>query len=279
MSAPRYWLDGEPATQVPVDDRGLLLADGAFETLWWTGGRCRYVAFHRHRLSQSLTVLRFPQPEHTANVAINQLLQILEEQMPDVSGVVRLTVTRGAGPRGYRPPLLPEPRSIVGFFPAAPAGFCPLKVGCSEVRWSRQSAWAGSKLLARTEQVVAAALAGQHGLDDVLMEDDQGHVISSSCANLMVRVGSTLLLPDLSESGIAGTRLAVIKAGLAKRHGLTLRTSTLSRADLLAADELLLCNAVRGTQSIADLAGHVWHDFALGHALHEDMMSGVSDAA
>lgn len=278
MRSSQFWVDGIEAAGLPADDRGLLLADGVFETLWWDGVRLLYSEFHEARLIHGLTVLRFQEPEQQARDALTSLQTVLEGAAALVTGVVRLTLTRGSGPRGYRPPTTANARAIVAFYPAETSGFQPLRLGWSEIRWSYQPLFASAKLLARTEQVLAAAQALEQGVDDVLMMDTEAHVISSSCANVLARFGQQLLTPKLEGLGIAGTRLAVIRDYIAARHGLSVRDVSLSREDLLDADEVLLCNAVRGVQCAAQLESREWHDFALGLALHDDLVAGRIDA-
>ena len=65
---------------------------------------------------------------------------------------------------------------------------------------------AGLKLLARTEQVLAAGEAATGGWDDMLMLDSDDHVISSSRANLFLLCGEKVATPCLDRCGIAGTR-------------------------------------------------------------------------
>lgn len=278
MRSSLFWVDGVATSSLPADDRGLLLADGVFETLWWDGSRVYYPWAHEQRLIHGLRVLRFNDPEQQARGALESLQQTLVNGSGSRSGVVRLTVTRGSGPRGYRPPTRAIARAIVAFYPSEPAAFQPVTLGWSEVRWSHQPLFETAKLLARTEQVLAAAESLSQGVDDVLMMDAEGHVISSSCANILVRFGQQLLTPKLDGSGISGTRLAVIREHVAGRHGVSVRDVSLTREDLLDADEVLLCNAVRGVQSAAKLESREWHEFALGRALNADVGSGRGDA-
>jgi 4-amino-4-deoxychorismate lyase len=76
------------------------------------------------------------------------------------TGVARLTVTRGSGPRGYAPPEPPQLRSILARLSAARGRrTSELRCGVATTRWATQPQLAGLKLLARTEQVLAAGEA------------------------------------------------------------------------------------------------------------------------
>lgn len=272
MTGNQIWVDGESATRVPADDRGFLLADGVFETLWCSDGQLHCLELHRQRLCRGLAVLGFPACDALADEALGQALDIVSEHATSAA-VVRVTVTRGSAPRGYTPPESPVPRIVVGLYPSNEASFRPLTLGWSTVRWARQPFYAGNKLLARTEQVLAAQQAVEQGVDDVLMCGDTGQVISSSCANILVRFGRELLTPMLDGVGISGTRLRYVRETLAARHQLTVRDVHLSPEDLGDADEIMLCNSVRGIQGVTSLGAHHWDDHDLAEALHHDLFT------
>src|SRR5210317_1835551 len=96
------WINGEEATTIPVDDRGLNYADGAFETFLCRDGRIMCRPLHEERLSKALSALQFDEPQTEAQRAVQEA----ERCLLKVShvGTARLTVTRGSGPRGYAPP-------------------------------------------------------------------------------------------------------------------------------------------------------------------------------
>ena len=48
------WVDGQPASQLPLSDRGLAYGDGLFETLRVSGGRIPLLTLHLQRLAAHL---------------------------------------------------------------------------------------------------------------------------------------------------------------------------------------------------------------------------------
>ncbi|MDZ7809890.1 MAG: aminotransferase class IV [Arhodomonas sp.] len=105
-------VDGWPADQVPVDDRGLAYGDGLFETLPVVGGRPALWRAHRERLRSGCRRLGFAPPEPDA------LDREVDFLVAEGAGMVKFLVTRGsAAGRGYSPPPEVRPRVIAGGFP------------------------------------------------------------------------------------------------------------------------------------------------------------------
>ncbi len=93
-----------PETQavVPVNDRGFLYGDGLFETVRVVNGRPFRLAQHLERMMRGADFLRIKcpfMPEELEKI-VGQLIR--QNQMPEA--VLRVTLTRGPGERGYTPP-------------------------------------------------------------------------------------------------------------------------------------------------------------------------------
>ena len=96
------WVDGVAADTVPADDRGLNYADGAFETLSCHEGCIQHEDLHRTRLTRALSALGVTSAAEHSERLFEEAGRCLETA--GHTGVARLTVTRGSGPRGYAPP-------------------------------------------------------------------------------------------------------------------------------------------------------------------------------
>ena len=104
----RRLVNGVEAGAVAADDRGLQYGDGLFETMAARDGRIRAFALHMARLEEGCARLGIPMPEHA--LLEEECQQVLEDLG---TGVVKLVVTRGTGPRGYRPPREPTVTRVV----------------------------------------------------------------------------------------------------------------------------------------------------------------------
>ncbi len=261
LPKPHEWVDGEAGVSIPLDDRGLNYADGAFETMSCLSGEIACRSLHADRLSLALEALRFPHPTAAAQRVFDDVCRCVESV--GHSGTARLTVTRGSGPRGYAPPASVLPRHILTLFP--PLERAPERQACgvARIRWAHQPQLAGLKLLARTEQVLAAQEAAAQQWDDALMLDAQDHVISTTRGNIFVFFGNQCVTPDLSQCGIAGTRRQLLIEAVLPQLNYAVDERVITLASLREADAVLISNTVRGVVAICRIEGQHYSESAL----------------
>jgi len=246
------WIDGMVADVISVDDRGLNYADGVFETLLCRRGQILGSRLHEARLALGLSRLAFPNAKVQAEAVFAAAHQLLLGVAH--SGVARLTVTRGSGKRGYTPDSDAKPRSILVAQSDRVIDNLSVRCGLAETHWADQPQLAGLKLLARTEQVLAAGEAAMAGWDDAIMLDARGQVISSSRGNIFIVTGGKVLTPDLSRCGIAGTRRQLIIDFVLPSLGLEAEVCSLSWEQLMTADAVVITNAVIGIAEVVAIA-------------------------
>ena len=245
-------INGVAGAAVDPLDRGLHYGDGLFETLAVTNGRPRFLDWHLERLSHGARALGFPALD----------LDLLRAEIAHVAAagqcVVKLVLTRGPGDRGYRPPREPRPTRIVMALPwpatHPAAGEGGLRLGWCRTRLSRNSALAGLKTLNRLEQVLARAEWDDGAMDEGLMQDDRGQVISATQANLLARVGGYWVTPLLEECGVAGVMRRAFREWSAGR-GVPVVERSLGVAEVSRAEALILTNALTGARPVASLEG------------------------
>ena len=245
------WVDGVAAETVPADDRGLHYADGAFETLSCHEGRIQHEDLHRSRLTRALAALRVTSAAEQGARLVAEAGQRLETA--GHTGIARLTVTRGSGPRGYTPPEAPRLRSILRAYPRPESSCAELHCGVAATRWATQPQLAGLKLLARTEQVLAAGEGAADGWDDMVMLDSDDHVISSSRANLFMLFGKQVVTPCLAQCGIAGTRRELLLTEILPATGYAVEIRPISLAECLSANALIATNSVSGVTPVTQV--------------------------
>ena len=262
---PHTWVDGAAAVAVPADDRGLNYADGAFETLHCNAGILACSDLHEARLGSALERLGFDDPQALASQCFDEMKQLLAEVAH--TGVVRCTVTRGSGPRGYAPSAATVPRRIIAAQDFPVPYNRPMHCGVAQVRWADQPQLSGLKLLARTEQVLAAGEARQKGWDDALMQDHRGHAVSSSRANLFIFQNGHFSTPNLDTCGIAGTRRQLLIDHVLPRLGYGCSTQDLILDDVLNADVVILTNTLIGVASVGSIAGRAFDPSAAAQLL------------
>ncbi|MEC8111916.1 MAG: aminodeoxychorismate lyase [Pseudomonadota bacterium] len=242
------WIDGISADVVPVDDRGLNYADGVFETLLCKRGQILGAQLHEARLAQGLARLTFPNAHSLAEAVFATARRLLSGV--GHSGVARLTVTRGSGKRGYTPDLDATPRSILVAQDDRVLYKPGVRCGRAETRWADQPQLAGLKLLARTEQVLAAGEAAAAGWDDAIMLDARDQVISSSRGNIFIITAGKVLTPDLATCGIAGTRRQLLVDRILPSLGSEAEVCSVSWDQMMRADAVVITNAVMGVAEV-----------------------------
>lgn len=258
--SPRFLLDGVADARLPPDDRGLLYGDGVFRTVRVDAGRRRLWPFQLQTLERD-----------AARIGMRlsaSLLQRIDDDAAELlgrdSGVLRITVTRGSGPRGYRPPDAPQPRVLLAFTPgelpplAALATSPGVTLRLAQTRLGISPALAGIKHLGRLEQVRAAGECSAADAFDLLMRDPDGHVVCGTRCNLFAVSAGRLLTPRVDRCGVDGVVrgrvLALAASGSGDGFGPALPAPVELTMDMLReAEEVFVTNAVFGLRSVAVL--------------------------
>lgn len=243
----RMLVDGVAAEQVSALDRGLAYGDGLFESIRLVGTVAPLWARHMQRLLEGCTRLRIPAPDPAR--LWREALQVSSD-MPQ--SVVRITVTRGAGERGYALPASPRPTRVVAAFAPPPvvAGIYAqgVRLRVCDLRLAEQPLLAGIKHLNRLEQVLARAEWSDPAIADGVLCDGHGRVISATMANLFAVVDGELLTPVLDRCGVAGVARAEVLAVCPQA-----RIGELTLAMLRGASEVFLSSSVRGVMPVHSL--------------------------
>lgn len=249
------WVDGRPAANVPLSDRGLAYGDGLFETFAVRRGSPTLVDEHLCRLKHGCARLGIPFPERLVAEELLAFCAQLGE------GVAKLIVTRGDGQRGYGPPAHVQPRRVLmaGPPPAYPPEHAEqgIELFPCVLRLAEQPALAGLKHLNRLEQVLARAEWQDVCYAEGLLRDQAGRVVEGVFSNLFIVIQGGLVTPCLDRCGVAG----VMRGFLLKEAavlGVPCEVRDISFDELLAAQEIFFCNSVYGVWPVRRLETRVW---------------------
>lgn len=246
--------DGGYADATAAQSRALHYGDGVFRTLLWREGAAVDWARHRDKLFADCAVLRIDPPAESDLLAD---LQLLMHDRADA--VVKIIVARRAGARGYRPDARAGERWVLAYAPpqSRSADYRDgITVSISDVALSEQPLLAGVKHLNRLDQVLASR-DWADGVAERLMCRGNGELVCGTRSNLFAVRGGTLLTPPLDRCGVAGIMRHKI-LDCAARMNLPAREAALHPADLLAADEAFVSNAVIGIWPLRRLQRHEW---------------------
>lgn len=262
MSGPLAWLGdawdpaaagawGLPADlHLPLDDRGLLLADGLFETLQVEGGRAWRLEEHRQRWRAAAERLQLPPPPPAAR--LEALLADAVARSGAASGVLRLNVSRGGGGRGLEPPAAASPgaggRFWLSYGPGAPR-FAPVRLVLSRLETrNAASLLSRCKTFAYGSSLIARREARERGADDALLASSAGGLCCATAANLLVRLDGRWRTPPSASGCLPG-----ILRGLALARGLAVE-QPLQAEELRASEGALLINSL-GCRPVAVFEG------------------------
>ncbi len=271
----RVLVDGAAGDRLSVLDRGLAYGDGLFESIRLVDARAPLWSRHMQRLAEGCRRLGLPAPE--VDLLWREARRVSRD-MPQA--VVRITVTRGNGERGYAMPASPQPLRIVAAFAppqvADEAYRQGVRVRLCELRLAEQPLLAGIKHLNRLEQVLARAEWSDPAIAEGLLCDTGGRLICATRANLFAVGDGVLLTPALDRCGVAGVARAEVLHACPRARVAELMPATLARAS-----EVFLSSSVRGIVPVRALDEHVyavgaltrhlqqhWHN--LGFAMEQD---------
>jgi len=235
------WLNGafqEEGAGVDVADRGFLLGDGAFETLYVENRRPAFLAEHLARLHRGLAVLRIPAP-----AALSDLREIIarlarDNTLAEARAAARITVTRGPGGRGLGFPPTDEtaPTMLVTLGPAPAPAEAPLRLFLSERRRYSGAAAAGFKSIGGyVDNMLAFNEARQAGADDALLLNEKGRLASTARANLfLIDETGAVITPPEGEGAMPGVVRGALIAG-AGEHGVSIAETPIAPGDLTRA--------------------------------------------
>lgn len=248
MSA-RVLVNGRDDDRVFASDRGLLYGDGLFETIRFVRGVAPLWMRHMQRLYEGCARLRMPQPD--AVLLASEARQLLSDA---ADGVVRITLTRGPGERGYAPPANPTVTRIVAAHPAPsiPADWYQsgIRVRSCGLRLAPQPLLAGIKHLNRLEQVLARAEWSDTDIVEGLLFDRDEHLISATAANVFGILDGVPTTPMLDRCGVAG----VLRAQLLEAFPGTV-VKPITQEATMRMDEMFVCSSVRGVLPVRELDG------------------------
>ncbi len=232
-------------------DRGFTLADGLFETLRAYRGKPFRLEDHLVRLESSAQALGIPLLFDAVRIA-EAVVELLEANaLTEADAAIRVTATRGTGPRGLLPPADVKPTLMIATVP-----YAPLPDTCAaaivEIRRNEGSPLSQMKSLAYLDNVLAMQAAAAHGAEEAILLNNAGRVAGAARANLFAVLDGRLLTPPLRDGVLPGIARRVVLE-LAAALKIPTEEASLSPADLAGAAEIFLTNSLFEIRSVGRL--------------------------
>lgn len=237
---------------VPVSDRGFLYGDGLFETVRVIRGRPFRWDAHLDRLTRGAAFLklRLPCPPHELLTAVRRLAELNANE----DAVLRLTLTRGSGPRGYSPRGADQPTLVMTLVPAPVDPVSPARVITSSFRVPAGDPLSAFKTCNKLVQVLARAEADERGADEAVLCNTLGHVAEATASNVFWIRQGTVCTPPVDAGALAGvTRGLVLE--LCAALGFPVEERTGPPSQLAQAGGIFLTRSVAGVVPVIELDG------------------------
>lgn len=234
-------------------DRSFLFGDGVYEVIPARAGQARRLAANLARLSHSLQQLRIRNP------LSDQQWTAIVQQLINANGggnvYVYLQVSRGAEYGRNHAPLPDIEPTVFGFcspLPLPTTEVLERGVACItavDTRWAR----CDIKSVALLANVLLRQQAIDAGAGEIILLRD-GMLTEASASSVEVIVDGEIRMPPNSPQLLPGTTRSLVEE-LADRHGIARRVTTVTEAQLRAADEIWLTAATRGVVAVTTLDG------------------------
>jgi len=255
------WLNGErldgPVAPFDLRDRGLLLGDGVFDTCLVLNGKVAFGEAHAARLLAHAAALGIGVDEGVVRAAYAQAATL------EGPHAMRVSVTRGPGPRGLPIPATSAPNVIAAAAPTSGLVYQPVALLSSAIRRNDQSPTSRLKHLAFLDHVLAMDAAVKAGADDALMLNTRGAVACAAAANVFAVIGRELVTPRIEDGAMPGvTRAFLLK--IAREAGLAPVERTLHPEELRSADAVFLSSSLRLLAPVRSLDGEALDRRAAG---------------
>jgi 4-amino-4-deoxychorismate lyase len=233
-----------------VDDRGLSYGHGLFETTLLTGSQIPLLDRHLSRLTQDSHLMGILGDNDEIRHYLNLFIQTLSDQSIK-AGVVKIILTAGCGGRGYAMPEKMVP-TLIFSYTSLPEDVKSQREQGIDIRLCKHllgtgSTLAGVKHLNRLDQVIARSEWSHNRYQDGLMLTAADDVIEATSANIFIKTHQGLwLTPSLDQSGVSGVMRALLIEEVFPNCDIRVSVTGVNRDTLLGAQQILLCNSVRG---------------------------------
>ncbi len=253
-------VNGAWTDHLGIRDRGLAYGDGLFETCRWVDGQLPLWSYHESRVLRDAARLFMP---IDSRLLAHQQQQFCAElvRLGLLQGAVKLIVTRGQGGAGYTPLAAPSVSLIWQHIHVSQETHLAkqgLRLMKARLPLSTNAQLAGIKHLNRLDYVVAAASQPLSAGEQLLLLDAEGFPIETLHQNIFWVKNRVLCTPQLVSTGVAGVIRQIILERLAPALGLAVAVKRFPLQALLEADEVFVCNSLRGIWPVTQIEEQLW---------------------
>jgi aminodeoxychorismate lyase len=240
---------------VPVNDRGFMYGDGLFETMRVCGGRPFRMAQHLERMTRGADFLKIKCP-FTPKELVNFAEQLIgQNQMPEA--VLRVTLTRGPGERGYTPQIDSQPTVVMTLHTAPPMDVenpVQWRLITSSYRIPAADPLSSFKTMSKLVHVMARMEAVEKDADEALLVNTNGEVAETASGNLFWVYQENICTAPTGRGVLPGiTRSVVLE--ICQRLGLPTNKCVIKPKALRNSEGIFITQSALGIVPVATLDG------------------------
>lgn len=256
MDDPLVYLNGEMTplseAKIPVLDRGFIFGDGIYEVIPIYRRKLFRAEQHMARLFRNLAAVGIANP-HSEQQWMNLIGQVVAA-FPAEQQMVYMQVTRGVAKRGHAFPANIAPTVFIMTGPMSlPSSDLRDKgapcISMEDKRWLRCEI----KSISLLGSVLAAQQAAEHDALEAIQFRD-GWLTEGSSSNVWVAKDGKLSGPPLDNLILEGIRYGLIEEMCASCN-IPFEARRISKAEVFAADEVLLSSATKEVLAVASIDG------------------------
>jgi branched-chain amino acid aminotransferase len=231
---------------VPVNDRGFTYGDGLFETMRVVQGRPFRLAQHLERMTRGAEFLKIPLPFTPKEIQKFTAQLIEANALPEAA--LRVTLTRGAGERGYSPADAGAPTMVMSLHPLPPmpaAGHLQWSMITSSYQIPASGAISSFKTTSKILNVCARIEAAERGADEALLLNANGEVAETAGGNIFWVYKNTVCTVPTGRGVLPGITRAVVLE-ICQTLGLETNKRVIKPQHLRNADGIFITQSVLG---------------------------------
>ena len=239
---------------ISLANRGLRYGDSFFETIKCHLGKPLYWEDHYFRISSSLLITKMNPPNHFSIESFKQFIEELlqKNNLCFQSSRVKITFFRNSS--GYYLPdenntsYIIESESLVSdLYQINKKG---LNITFYRDNFISKGPLSNIKSSNRLINVVSSMYARENGCDDVLLINNNNHIVESSKGNIfIVNHSNNIITPPLEDGCING----VVRSVLLREKRYHILEKSITFSDIMNAKEVFISNVITGLCWVAKL--------------------------
>lgn len=237
--------------EMHVDNRAFKYGDSVFETMKYSDGSINFWEDHYFRLMSAMRIVRMEIPMDFSpefiESRIQELIQATHNEKQSVR--IRLSIVRQDG--GLYTPSSNEIDYLIELTVIEDADYvlnaAGLKMDVFKDHFKPKGLLSNIKSTNCLVYTVAGIYAKENELDDVVLINEDKHVVESVSSNVFLLQGNKLLTPTIESGCLRGVmRKNILKIAL--KNGFHVEEKNFSPFEIQRADEMFLTNVVTGIQ-------------------------------